>query len=99
MNRWWVAALLLPLAIVWAQAQRVLPDRVSYTTFRPGEWDIYRFRESGKAPERLTSDPGVEYDPVVSPDGRFVVFCSEQRGSPDLFALDLVRGGVPRLLI
>ena len=94
-----VASLFLSLAIAVAFAQDDRRDRVSYTTFRPGNWDIFRFSESGAPPERLTADPGLDYDPVVSPDGRWLVFCSERLGSPDLFALDLLRGGEPRLLI
>ena len=42
---------------------------------------------------------GLEYDPVVSPDGRWLVFCSEPRVNPNLFLLDLQRGGEPRLRI
>src|SRR5262245_34356926 len=95
----WFASLLLPLAIAVTFAQGDRRDRVTYTTFRPGNWDIFRFSEPGAPPERLTVDPGLDYDPVVSPDGRWLVFCSERRGSPDLFALDLLRGGEPRLLI
>ena len=94
-----VASLFLSLAIAVAFAQGDRRDRVSYTTFRPGNWDIFRFSEPGAPPERLTADPGLDYDPVVSPDGRWLVFCSERLGSPDLFALDLLRGGEPRLLI
>jgi Tol biopolymer transport system component len=100
---WWSAA----AVTVCMVASGVVPhraavreaDRVVYTTFRPGQWDIYRFTEPRHAPERLTTDPGLHYDPVVSPDGRWLVFCSEQRGSPDLYALDLRNGGKPRLLI
>ena len=43
--------------------------------------------------------PGLDYDPAVSPDGRWLVFSSERRGNPDLYVLDLQRGGEPRLLI
>jgi Tol biopolymer transport system component len=57
------------------------------------------FSVPGQPPRRLTDHPGLDYDPVVSPDGRWLVFCSERRGSPDLYALDLKNGGGPRLLI
>ncbi len=75
------------------------PERIVYTTFRPGNWDIFYFAQPGGPPERLTDDPGLDYDPVFSPDGRWVVFCSERRGNPDLYFLDLDKGGVPRRLI
>src|ERR1700731_725750 len=80
--------------------KRVQPDRVAYTRFQPASnWDIYLFTQPGQPPRRLTDDPGLDYDPVVSPDGRWLVFCSERRGNPDLYVLDLQNGGVPRLLI
>jgi Tol biopolymer transport system component len=75
-------------------------DRVAYITFQSvSNWDIYLFTRSGQAPRRLTDHPGLDYDPVVSPNGRWLVFCSERRGNPDLYVLDLQRGGEPRLLI
>src|SRR5262245_64384846 len=73
-------------------------DRIFYTTLRPANWDIYLFDGSGSGPRRLTDDPALDYNPVFSPDGRWVVFCSERRGNPDLYALDLKNGGQPRLL-
>lgn len=77
----------------------IRPDRVTYTTFRPGNWDIYLFHKAGQTPERLTTDPGLDYDPVMSRDGRWVIFCSERSGNPRLYVLDLQRRGEPRLLI
>lgn len=74
-------------------------DRVSYTSSRPAGWDVYLFERAGAAPRRLTTDPGLDYDAVVSPDGRWVVFTSERRGGPDLYALDLERNGEPSLLL
>lgn len=75
------------------------PDRIVYTSFQPSNWDIYLFTAATKTPKRLTNYAGLDYDPVVSPDGRWLVFTSERRGNPDLYALDLQRGGSPRLLI
>ena len=79
--------------------QSTQPDRVAYTSFQPSNWDIYLFAQPGQTPRRLTDYPGLDYDPVVSPDGRWLVFCSERRGNPDLYVLDLQNGGTPRLLI
>lgn len=78
-------------------AQRKTPDEetVVYSSLAPGNWDVYRFDRPGEPPTRLTSDPGLDYNPVVSPDGRWVVFTSERAGSPDLYALDLEQAGEP----
>jgi len=80
-----------------ANAKRLM-QTVVYSTFRPGNWDIYYFPSRGAQPRRLTNDPGLDYDAVISPDGRWVVFCSERRGNPDLYAIDLQHEGPPRLL-
>jgi hypothetical protein len=79
-------------------------ERIVYSSLRPGNWDVYYFAERNAAPQRLTNHPGLDYDAVLSPDGRWVVFTSERRGNPDLYAIDLqgLRAGeapVARLLI
>ena len=74
-------------------------ERIVYSSLRPGNWDIYYFASAGAAPRRLTDHPGLDYDAALSPDGRWVVFTSERRGNPDLYALELEGGGEPRLLI
>ncbi|HJR08162.1 MAG TPA: hypothetical protein VJ842_12950 [Pyrinomonadaceae bacterium] len=82
-----------------ASPQKPGTDTVVYSTFRPGNWDVYYFARRGSAPKRLTDDVGLDYDAVFSPDGRWVIYCSERRGSPDLYAIDLQNEGSPRLLI
>jgi len=74
-------------------------ETIVYATFRPANWDVFYFASRGSQPKRLTDDPGLDYDAVLSPDGRWVVFCSERRGNPDLYVLDLQHEGPPRLLI
>jgi Tol biopolymer transport system component len=74
-------------------------ERIVYSSLRPGNWDVYFFARAGAAPRRLTDHPGLDYDAALSPDGRWVVFTSERRGNPDLYALEVERGGEPRLLI
>jgi Tol biopolymer transport system component len=74
-------------------------ERIVYSSLRPGNWDVYYFTRAGAAPRRLTDHPGLDYDAVLSPDGRWVVFTSERRGNPDLYALELEGGTEPLLLI
>ncbi|MFW6200934.1 MAG: hypothetical protein ACOC8B_00005 [Gemmatimonadota bacterium] len=43
----------------------------------------------------MTDHPALDYNATFSPDGRWLVFTSDRRGSPDLYALDLEEGGDP----
>ena len=96
---WITAAMVLSGFITTTvQAAEQVRERIVYATFRPAGMALYLFASPGKGPERLTLDPGLDYNPVISPDGRWVVFCSERRGNPDLYALDLKNPGPPRLL-
>ena len=78
-----------------AQSRAGDAETVVYSSLAPGNWDVYRFDRPGEPPLRLTTDPSLDYNPVVSPDGRWVVFTSERAGSPDLYALNLEQGGEP----
>ncbi len=79
------------------EAQGGEPDSetVVYSSLAPANWDVYLFARPGATPQRLTTDPGLDYNPVVSPDGRWMVFTSERTGNPDLYALDLRQPGIP----
>lgn len=72
-------------------------ERIVYTTLRPANWELYLF-EPNAAPKQLTDDPALDYDATFSPDGRWLVFCSERAGNPDLYALDLKQSGPPKAL-
>ena len=82
-------------------AQEAEPPRetIVYSSIQPANWDLYLFESPGAQPRRLTADPGLDYNGVVSPDGRWVVFTSERSGSPDLYMLDLEGEGAPRPLV
>jgi TolB protein len=69
-------------------------ERILYTVLRPSNLDIFLL-EPGGEPRRLTVHPGLDYNPVLSPDGRWLVYTSEHGGNADLYGLDLRRGGPP----
>ena len=97
-----VAIVLVSLTGLSPHAQRTAPalrQRLAYTTTRPLNWDVFLSPDGSSTPERITDDPGLEYDPVLSPDGRWVVFTAERRGNPDLYVMQLSPRGAPRLLI
>jgi len=72
-------------------------ERIVYTTVRPANWELYLF-DHGAVSKQVTNDPALDYDPTFSPDGRWVVFCSERSGSPQLYTLDLDNPDSPRPL-
>src|SRR5437763_15660469 len=53
-------------------------------------------REGGEA-KRLTAGPGVEIDPVFSPDGSQIAFTGEYDGNVDVYVVPAA-GGTPRRL-
>jgi tricorn protease len=59
--------------------------------------DLWKVSRDGGAAERLTSGPGVESNPVFSPDGSLVAFTGEYDGNVDVFVIP-AEGGEPRRL-
>ena len=55
--------------------------------------DIWILDASSGAASRLTFDPGAEFDPVWSPDGRRIAFSSNRGGTLDLYQRHLDDGG------
>jgi Tol biopolymer transport system component len=74
-------------------------QRLVWQSLKPTNWNIYYFASMQATPRPITSGAGLNYDAVLSPDGRWVVFTSERSGIPHLYALDVQHGGDPRLLI
>ncbi|HJQ71544.1 MAG TPA: hypothetical protein VKA70_21390 [Blastocatellia bacterium] len=95
--KWLVAPVTLAV-VACSSIASTSRETIVFSSLRPANWDIYLFEKPGSQARRLTSDPALDYNAVFSPDGRWVVFCSERRGNPDLYALDLKRDAPPRLL-
>ena len=89
----------LTASVPAAQEPESTRETIVYSSIQPANWDLYLFDGPGSEPRRLTTDPGLDYNPAVSPDGRWVVFTSERSGSPDLYVLDLEGDGAPRPLV
>ena len=73
-------------------------EQLIYTTLRPANKELYLFEPGSAAPKAITNDPALDYDSTFSPDGRWVVFCSERAGNPDLYAQDLTKSEPPKRL-
>jgi Tol biopolymer transport system component/DNA-binding winged helix-turn-helix (wHTH) protein len=66
------------------------PDgKVVYTSNSNGNSDLYLLDPSDGVSKRLTSDSDNNRDPVVSPDGRYVVFNSDRSGILCLWRIDI----------
>ncbi|MBI4891082.1 MAG: PD40 domain-containing protein [Acidobacteria bacterium] len=59
--------------------------------------DLWSVARAGGDATRLTTGPGIETDPIMSPDGRTVAFSASYDGNTDVFTVP-VEGGVPKRL-
>src|ERR1700739_1475131 len=59
--------------------------------------DLWSVDRSGGEAKRLTSDVGIEIDPVFSPDGTMIAFTAEYDGNEDVYVVP-VAGGIPKRL-
>ena len=63
--------------------------RLVFDSERDGDDDIYLMRPDGSDVQQLTNEPGRDYEPDASPDGKRIVFAS-QRASGDSAQLHLM---------
>jgi Tol biopolymer transport system component len=70
-------------------------ESILYTSLRPGNLDIYLFDDLESAPRQLTSHQNLDYNPVLSGDGNWMVFTSDRSGNTNLYALNLHSDMVP----
>ena len=66
------------------------PDgRIIYVSKEGGEDDIWITRPDGGGRKQLTSNSGINNNPSVCPNGRFIVFTSTRTGAPHIWRMDL----------
>ena len=59
--------------------------------------DLWSVPRGGGEARRLTTGPGVEANPVFSPDGKWIAFTGQYDGNVDVFVMP-AQGGVPKRL-
>ena len=59
--------------------------------------DLWAARQDGSDARRLTSHPGPESSPYLSPDGKLVAFTASYDGNPDVYVVP-IEGGEPTRL-
>src|ERR1700747_628698 len=57
--------------------------------------DLWIVERSGGEARRLTSDIGIEIDPIFSPDGNWIAFTGEYDGNEDVYFIP-GGGGIPK---
>ncbi|UIR55756.1 PDZ domain-containing protein [Sphingobacterium sp. SRCM116780] len=57
--------------------------------------DIWISDKSGANPRRLTTNPGVEQNPIFSPDGKQIAFTGNYDGNTDVYVMP-IEGGEPK---
>ena len=70
--------------------------RIAYWDWSPeGHGDIVTIPATGGPPVRITADDSIDWNPVWSPDGRYIYFASDRGGSMNLWriAVDEKTGG------
>jgi serine/threonine protein kinase/dipeptidyl aminopeptidase/acylaminoacyl peptidase len=67
-----------------------MPDgRIIYVSKESGNDDIWIMNADGSGQIQLTSGAGINSNPSVSPDGRFIIFTSTRDGAPHIWRTDI----------
>ena len=64
-------------------------SRVSFTSDRTGNLDIYMMDINGKNLANLTDHPSDDFSPTWSPDGRAFAYVSNRDGNPEIYVMDI----------
>ena len=59
--------------------------------------DIWIADKNGQNPRRLTSNPGVELNPIFSPDGSQIAFTGNYDGNTDVYTISIFGGDPKRI--
>jgi Tol biopolymer transport system component len=71
-----------------------IPGSVVFYSARDGNLEVYAMNADGSGERRLTTDPGQDVWPDMSPDGHYVTFASNRSGNFEIYVLDLTDGSL-----
>lgn len=63
--------------------------RIVYTSMASGNLNVWIMNQDGTETKQLTTDPGIDWMPAVSPDGHWIVFVSYRGGLPSIWRMDV----------
>jgi eukaryotic-like serine/threonine-protein kinase len=72
-------------------------ERLVYGSQASGNVDVWITTADGKRQKQLTRDAQTDFMPVVTPDGRYIVFVSDRAGSGHIWRMDLDGGDLKQL--
>lgn len=89
-QRTWPATELTPTVIPPTPDTGVAPGRIVYMARerQDAKWQIFVMRSDGVDPVRLTNDASDNTSPMLSPDGRRIVFVSDRDGNREIYVMN-----------
>ncbi|MHC1741601.1 MAG: hypothetical protein AB9873_01055 [Syntrophobacteraceae bacterium] len=70
---------------------------IAFSSLAPRGWDLYVADRKTLQTHRLTEHPALDYNAVLSPDGRTIAFVSERDGNMELYVIGVDGSGLRRL--
>jgi TolB protein len=71
---------------------RGVPGDIAFFSARSGNNDIHIMIWDGREPLQVTTDPGSDVDPAISPNGRDITFTSNRTGNNDIYVVGAAGG-------
>ena len=66
-----------------------MPDgKILYTRKIGEEINVFSMNEDGSGEKQLTSDGGFNFEPIATPDGKYIVFVSNRKGNYNIWRMN-----------
>lgn len=69
--------------------EKPLDEWILFVSDRSGNYEIYQMNLASKETINLTTNPGEDMNPQISPDGKFMVFYSNRDGQNNVYKMNL----------